>query len=77
MYAIRQMDTLRFFWGWDNQYNPPKPKISVHRKLLQYFNTLEEAQQMCRRLGEDYEVVILSYQPMGLRRPKSYNGSHV
>lgn len=77
MYAIRQADSLRFFWGWDNNWNPPRPRLSVKRKLMQYFNTYEEAEQMLRRLGDNYEIVIVHYQSMGLRRPKTYNGSTV
>lgn len=70
MYAIRQKDTLRFYYGMDYKYSPPRVKTSARAKLIRYYNSLEEAQNAQKRLGDDYEIVILHYEPMGVRRAK-------
>jgi len=76
MYAIRQKDSLRFFYGFDYNFHPPRAKVSVKNKLLRYFNSIEDAENALRRLGDDYEIVTLHYEPMGVRRaPWVKNGS--
>lgn len=72
MYAIRTLDTHRFFIGFDHNYTPPKPSYAVKRKVMRYFNSEEDAAKYLKLLGEDnHELVLVTVQTMGLRRRDS------
>lgn len=59
MYVLKKKDGYVFFYGFDNNYNPPRILTSKIRKRLTYYRTLEEAQQTLKRVGNKFEVVQL------------------
>ena len=59
MYVIRRKDKYEYFYGFDNQYHPPKLLTSKFRKRLTYYKTLEETLPVMERIGNDWEVVQL------------------
>ena len=59
MYVLKKKDGYVFFYGFDNQYHPPRILTSKVRKRLTYYKTLEEAQQTLKRIGNRFEIVQL------------------
>lgn len=50
-------NTHRYFWGFDNGFHVPRPRICQKRIQLKGFDTLEEAQRVLRELGAGFEIV--------------------